>query len=70
MGFRDEEDVRETLKLAAQTAENLDDEGQHTDAIAPILICRTLRWVLDEEKEDEENLRKQLQKDVKEIREE
>lgn len=57
MSLRDEEVIREEMESAKETAEELDDDGQHMNAIAGMVVHRTLRWVTGE---GEENLEDEL----------
>lgn len=53
--MRSENDIQEGYEKAAQVAENLDEENPF-EAIAPLIVTRTLRWVLEKESEEEGDL--------------
>jgi hypothetical protein len=50
--MRSESDVRETLEEVREMAEELDEEGQHAQAIGPAILVEGFEWVLEEESED------------------
>jgi hypothetical protein len=53
--MRSESEIEDAYEKAARVAENLDEQNPF-EAIAPIIVTRTLRWVVEEETDDEGDL--------------
>lgn len=66
--MRSESEIENRYKVVAQVADNLDDDSPF-EAIAPIIVTRTLRWVLEEESEDEGNLMEEIDEYLEELEE-
>lgn len=50
--MKSESQVRETLEEVREMAEELDQDGQHAQAIGPAILVEGFEWVLDEESKD------------------
>lgn len=50
--YRDPETIKEEMQSAKETAEELEDNERHIDAIATMVVYRTLRWVSGEGEEE------------------
>ena len=46
--WRDPDVVEEEMESAKETASDLDEDGEHLDAIATMIVFHTLRWVTGE----------------------
>ena len=63
--MRSEDEIEEAYGIAVQTAEELDDRGQHTDAIAPELMAMAFGWVIEDGSNDD--LLEQFREDYEEL---
>lgn len=57
--MKSETEIRETLEKVEEIANELDEEGQHAEAIGPAVLVEAFQWVL--ECEDEDNPLKKLE---------
>lgn len=64
--MRSEKEIEEAYEKAARVAQNLDEENPF-EAIAPIIVTRTLRWVVEEESEEEGDLFEEIDEFIEDL---
>jgi transcriptional/translational regulatory protein YebC/TACO1 len=68
--MKSQEEIEEAYEQAAQVAQYLDESEKSFEAMAPIIVTRTLRWVTDNETEEEGDLFEEIEDFIDELEDE
>lgn len=68
--MRDDDEIQEAYEKAARAAQALDENNKSFEAMAPIIVTRTLRWVTENETEEEGDLFEEIDDFLEDIEDE